>query len=57
MVKIDEQACIGCGACTDACPQQILYLDSGVCRVTDGSKCQSCGDCKNACPMDAIEIS
>jgi NAD-dependent dihydropyrimidine dehydrogenase PreA subunit len=57
MVKIDEQSCMGCGACTDACPQQILYLDAGVCRVSDESKCKSCGDCKDACPMDAIEVS
>jgi ferredoxin len=57
MVKIDEQSCIGCGACTDACQQHILYLDGGVCKVSDESKCKSCGDCQNVCPMDAIEIS
>jgi len=57
MVKIDEQECIGCGACTDVCPQKILYVDGGVCKVTDNSKCQSCGDCKSVCPMDAIEVS
>lgn len=57
MVRIDEQACIGCGACTDACQQHILYLDGGVCKVSEGSKCKGCADCKNVCPMDTIEIS
>ena len=57
MVKIDEQSCIGCGACTDACPQQILYLESGVCKVSEQDKCKKCKDCAGVCPMDAIEIS
>jgi NAD-dependent dihydropyrimidine dehydrogenase PreA subunit len=57
MVKIDEQSCIGCGACTDACPQQILYLDAGVCKVSEQEKCQRCKDCESVCPMDAIEVS
>jgi NAD-dependent dihydropyrimidine dehydrogenase PreA subunit len=57
MVKIDEQECIGCGACTDVCPQEIHYLENSVCKVSDNSKCQRCGDCKDVCPMDAIEVS
>ena len=57
MVKIDEQSCIGCGACTDVCPQKILYIDGGVCKVTDASKCQGDKACLDVCPMDAIEVS
>ncbi|MDD3678515.1 MAG: 4Fe-4S binding protein [Dehalococcoidales bacterium] len=56
MVKIDEQSCMGCGACTDACKQGILYLDGGVCKVSDQSKCQGCGDCQSVCPADAIQL-
>jgi NAD-dependent dihydropyrimidine dehydrogenase PreA subunit len=57
MVKIDEQSCIGCGACTDVCPQKILYVDGGACKVTDSSKCISDRACIDVCPMDAIEVS
>jgi ferredoxin len=57
MVKIDEQSCIGCGACTDVCPQKILYIDAGVCKVSDEKKCDGHRDCQGVCPMDAIEIS
>ncbi len=57
MVKIDEQSCIGCGACTDVCPQEILYIDSGACKVTDASKCISDKACQDVCPMDCIEIT
>jgi NAD-dependent dihydropyrimidine dehydrogenase PreA subunit len=34
IVIIDEELCIGCGACVSLCPKKILYIDdkSGKCR-------------------------
>jgi len=59
IVIIDEQACIGCGACVEMCPQGILYVDEseGVCKVTDESKCDKYAGCENVCPTEAIKIN
>ena len=46
-------ACIGCGACRDACPQGVI--SEGMPYVIDGSHCLQCGNCAERCPVDAIE--
>jgi len=58
IVIIDEELCIGCGACVDLCPKNILYIDekSGKCRVTDESKCDRLRGCVKVCPVNALKI-
>jgi NAD-dependent dihydropyrimidine dehydrogenase PreA subunit len=53
---VDEDNCIGCGICVDACPMKILALEDGLCVMTDISKCLECGTCIRDCPQDAITI-
>ncbi len=50
------QACDGCGACIDDCPQHILHLARGLPRI-DFSKgeCTFCGACSDACPRGALD--
>jgi NAD-dependent dihydropyrimidine dehydrogenase PreA subunit len=56
-VLVDRDACIGCGACVDMCPKQILGLDGeNKCVVSDQSKCDRLGGCERVCPTDAIKI-
>ena len=52
-VKIDKEACIGCGACIDVCPVSALKLvnDKAEC---DESLCIDCGACIDTCPVQAI---
>lgn len=39
LVLVDQDACIGCGFCVDACPYNVRYLDEK-CGVVD--KCNAC---------------
>ncbi|MFA5336921.1 MAG: 4Fe-4S binding protein [Candidatus Omnitrophota bacterium] len=58
IVIIDEELCIGCGACVSLCPKKILYIDekSGKCKVTDELKCDHLRGCEKVCPVDALKI-
>ncbi len=58
IVRIDEEICIGCGACVELCPNKILFIDkkSGKCKVSDESRCDRLRGCEKACPVSAIKI-
>ncbi len=45
-------ACIGCGTCAAACPEQCI--EAGSPYVIDQSHCLRCGICREACPAQAI---
>jgi NAD-dependent dihydropyrimidine dehydrogenase PreA subunit len=51
---IDEDACVACGVCIDACPEEILEIGDGAVEVTEEDKCIGCGNCLEECPMGAI---
>ncbi|HRY07121.1 MAG TPA: 4Fe-4S dicluster domain-containing protein, partial [Hyphomicrobiaceae bacterium] len=54
---IDIDKCLGCGACTRACPEgQVLGLIDGKARLIEGANCIGHGACKAACPFDAITL-
>jgi len=54
---IDPARCIGCGACTKACPEgQVLGLIHGKAELIEPSSCIGHGACKTACPTDAISL-
>jgi len=58
IVIIDEELCIGCGACVSLCPKKILYIDekSEKCKVSDESKCDRLRGCVRVCPVNALKI-
>ncbi|KQC10325.1 MAG: ferredoxin [Candidatus Cloacimonas sp. SDB] len=52
-VNINEETCIGCGACIDTCPVEALEMVDDKAKV-DPDKCVDCGACIDACPVSAI---
>lgn len=52
---VDQNTCIGCGACVGACPVSVIEMnDDAKAEVLDG--CIDCGACVGACPVECIEI-
>jgi Fe-S-cluster-containing dehydrogenase component/formate-dependent nitrite reductase membrane component NrfD len=60
IVDFDNQRCIGCKACTQACPYDALYIDP---QTNTAAKCNYCAHrvdvglepaCVNVCPEHAI---
>ncbi len=57
-IALDQSKCTVCGACTLACPNQIMRREGNAMAVdTDLARyCLMCGQCLAACPVDAIRI-
>lgn len=54
---VDEDLCIGCGACQEICPE-VFELRGGTAYVIGPENCESC-DCveaANNCPVQAITL-
>ena len=54
-VKVNQDACIGCGACVGGCPVSALSLNADGKSQCDESTCIDCGSCVATCPVSAIE--
>ena len=50
---VDQELCIGCGACTQACPWHLPTVNPA---TKKSSKCVACGACINGCPSGALSI-
>ena len=55
--SIDGDACTGCGACVQACPESAISGKAKEPHVIDGKKCIKCGLCLDACAFDAVKVS
>lgn len=50
---IDQEKCVGCGACVQACPFHMPTIDP---ETKKSTKCVSCGYCAANCPCGALKI-
>lgn len=53
-IVVDEDACVGCGVCTQMCPFQALKLEQKKAMVIE-ALCKGCGTCVTACPTGALD--
>lgn len=56
-LKLDQESCVGCGACIDVCPREVLILENRKSRVVDRDRCMECGACATNCATGAITVS
>ncbi|MGI6203206.1 MAG: ATP-binding protein [Eubacteriales bacterium] len=55
-IKIDEELCVGCGLCVDACQESVIELVDGKAKVMREDYCDGLGNCLPVCPVGAISF-
>ena len=56
-VRLDENACTGCGMCGQVCPHGVFAMENGAARIFDRNLCMECGACAKNCPEQAISVT
>ena len=64
-LKLDEDACTGCGLCAVVCPHGVMALENNgdgggngkKAKIVDLDGCMECGACANNCPTDAVQVT
>lgn len=56
MARIDEETCIGCAKCLDACPVDAIVGASQQLHAVLNAACTGCGLCLPPCPVDCITL-
>ncbi len=54
IISIDEEKCIGCGACVSACHEGAIEMIDGKAKLARDNYCDGLGDCLPVCPTNAI---
>ena len=55
--RIDESRCLGCFACVDACPYDVLAIESYVAKVVREDACCGVVLCQQRCPNGSLVIA
>jgi H+/Na+-translocating ferredoxin:NAD+ oxidoreductase subunit B len=56
VVRIDEQVCIGCTLCIQACPVDAILGAAKHMHTVISSECTGCDLCIPPCPVDCIHV-
>ena len=54
IIEIDENKCIGCGLCAEACHEGAIGMVDGKAKLLRDDYCDGLGDCLPTCPTGAI---
>ncbi|MEI6971486.1 MAG: mercury methylation ferredoxin HgcB [bacterium] len=55
-LRLDRDACIGCGRCLDVCPHGVFAMADGKSVILDRDACMECGACARNCPAEALRV-
>ena len=56
-LRLEQEACIGCGMCLTVCPQEVFAMENDKkVRVSEQDACMECGACMMNCPVGAIWV-
>jgi thioredoxin reductase/NAD-dependent dihydropyrimidine dehydrogenase PreA subunit len=55
--QIDAARCLGCHACAEACPFDVLSIDKHIAVVSRPDACCGVGVCESACPNGSLRLA
>ena len=55
-LKLNRDACIGCGSCVEVCPHRVFVMDGKKALLKHLDACMECGACALNCPTSAIAV-
>lgn len=56
IIEIDQDKCIGCGLCVNACNEGAIGMVDGKAKLLRDDYCDGLGNCLPVCPTDAISF-
>lgn len=56
IIRIDEDKCVGCGLCANACHEEAIAMADGKARLIRDDYCDGLGNCLPVCPTGAISF-
>lgn len=56
MITIDEEKCVGCGLCVNACQEGAIGMVDGKAKLLRDDYCDGLGNCLPVCPTNAISF-